>query len=221
MGVPVLVIGKSGAGKSCSLMNFDESEVGVLNVASKPLPFRKKLKVIDGANYNTIYKVLENPKLKTYVIDDSQYLMAFESFAKAKETGYGKFTDMALNFYNLIQHVIRKTPADVVVYFLHHAEVTDDGKIKAKTLGKMLDNQLTVEGLFSIVLLAEVEGTEHFFITNSDGSNTAKSPMDMFELRIPNDLKAVDQAIRDYYGFAGIKESPKNEETKKEKENKK
>jgi len=211
MGVPVLVIGKSGAGKSCSLMNFNEDEVGILNVASKPLPFRKKLKVVDGANYNTIYKALENPKLKSYVIDDSQYLMAFESFAKAKETGYGKFTDMALNFYNLIQHVIRKVPADVIVYFLHHAEVTDDGKIKAKTLGKMLDNQLTVEGLFSIVLLADVEGTEHFFITNSDGSNTAKSPMDMFEFRIPNDLKAVDSTIRSYYGF----EEDKN---KKEKE---
>lgn len=211
MGIPVLVIGKSGAGKSCSLMNFNEDEVGILNVASKPLPFRKKLKIVDGANYNTIYKALENPKLKSYVIDDSQYLMAFESFAKAKETGYGKFTDMALNFYNLIQYVIRKVPADVIVYFLHHAEVTDDGKIKAKTLGKMLDNQLTVEGLFSIVLLADVEGTEHFFITNSDGSNTAKSPIDMFEFRIPNDLKAVDSTIRSYYGF----EEDKN---KKEKE---
>jgi len=217
MGIPILVIGRSGAGKSCSLMNFDENEVGVFNVASKPLPFRKKLKVIDGANYNTIYKVLENPKLKTYVIDDSQYLMAFESFAKAKEIGYGKFTDMALNFYNLIQYVIRKTPADVIVYFLHHAETTDDGKIKAKTLGKMLDNQLTVEGLFSIVLLADVEGTDHFFITNSDGSNTAKSPMDMFEFHIPNDLKAVDRKVRDYYGF----KEDSNTEIKEEKENKK
>lgn len=217
MGIPVLVIGRSGAGKSCSLMNFNEDEVGVFNVASKPLPFRKQLKVINGANYATIQKVLQSHKLKTYVIDDSQYLMAFESFAKAKETGYGKFTDMALNFYNLIQFVIRSTPEDVIVYFLHHAEVTDDGKIKAKTLGKMLDNQLTVEGLFSIVLLAEVEGSEHFFITNTDGSNTAKSPLDMFETRIPNDLKFVDDAIRNYYGFTATTE----DKTKTEKENKK
>ena len=101
--------------------------------------------------------------------------MAFESFDHAKEMGYGKFTNMALNFRNLIDTVIRGTPEDCIVYFLHHTELGDNGKIKAKTLGKMLDNQLTVEGLFSIVLLCKVEGAEHFFITNSDGTNPAKS----------------------------------------------
>lgn len=199
MGIPVLVLGASGSGKSTSLRNFNEDEVGIFNVAGKPLPFKKKLPKVDNATYEKIYKVLQNPERKKYVIDDSQYLMAFESFDHAKETGYGKFTNMALNFRNLIDFIIRGTPNDVIVYMLHHTELSEDGKLKAKTLGKMLDNQLTVEGLFSIVLLCQVEGSEHFFITNSDGSNPAKSPMEMFEMKIDNDLKMVDTTIREYY----------------------
>ena len=203
MGIPILILGASGSGKSTSMRNFETNEIGIFNVASKPLPFRKKLPKVDNATYATIRKGLTEPKLKKYVIDDSQYLMAFESFDHAKETGYGKFTNMALNFRDLIDFVVRQTPPDVIVYFLHHTEVADDGRLKAKTLGKMLDNQLTVEGLFSIVLLCTVEGSEHYFITNSDGSNPAKSPMDMFELKIDNDLKMVDETIRAYYEMPG------------------
>jgi len=201
MGTPVLVLGESGSGKSTSLRNFNEGELGIFNVAGKPLPFRKKLPKADNATYSTIMKSLSDPKLKTYVIDDSQYLMAFESFDHAKETGYGKFTNMALNFRNLIDFVVRRTPEDVIVYFLHHTEVTESGRVKAKTLGKMLDNQLTVEGLFSIVLLCVAEGSEHYFLTNSDGSNPAKSPMEMFDQRIDNDLKLVDTTIREYWNL--------------------
>lgn len=206
MGIPVLVLGASGSGKSTSMRNFDPEKVGVFNVAGKPLPFRKKLPKVDNATYDKIQRTLQNPKLKTYVIDDSQYLMAFESFDHAKEIGYTKFTNMALNFRNLIDCVITKTPKDVIVYFLHHTELGEDGRIKAKTLGKMLDNQLTVEGLFSIVLLCQVEGSEHYFITNSDGSNPAKSPMEMFEMRIDNDLQFVDDKIREYYELKGESE---------------
>lgn len=199
MGIPILILGRSGSGKSTSMRNFSPDEVGIFNVASKPLPFKKKLPKVNNATYSTIYKGMSKPTLKKYVIDDSQYLMAFESFDHAKETGYGKFTNMALNFRNLINYVVTQLPDDVIVYFLHHTEVAEDGTLKAKTLGKMLDNQLTVEGLFSIVLLCQVEGTEHYFITNSDGSNPAKSPMEMFDMKIDNDLKMVDETIRKYY----------------------
>lgn len=198
MGIPVLILGESGSGKSTSMRNFDPDEVGIFNVASKPLPFRKKMKKVDGASYGIILTALKAPKLKTYVIDDSQYLLCFEMFAKAKETGYNKFTDMALNFYNLIQFIIRKTPPDVIVYFLHHTE-TDGDKVRAKTVGKMLNEKLTVEGLFSIVLLCQTDGVSHSFVTQSDGSSTAKSPMEMFPLTIDNDLKLVDSEIRKYY----------------------
>ena len=125
--------------------------------------------------------------------------MAFESFNRAKETGYGKFTDMAVNFRNLIDFVVRGTPADCIVYFLHHTEKSEDGRIKAKTIGKMLDSQLTVEGLFSIVLLCQTDGLRHYFITQSDGYTPAKSPMDMLDKEMDNDLKLVDTAIRDYW----------------------
>ena len=175
LGIPVLILGESGSGKSTAMRNFDPNEVGIFNVASKPLPFRKKLPKIDNASYPIIMKSLSAPKLKRYVIDDSQYLLCFELFAKAKETGYNKFTDMALHFYNLVQTVIRETPPDVIVYFLHHVE-TVDGRSKAKTIGKMLDEKLTVEGLFSIVLICQTDGIKHEFITQSDGTTTAKSP---------------------------------------------
>ncbi|MBY6932120.1 hypothetical protein [Clostridium botulinum] len=199
MGLPVLVLGESGSGKSTSMRNFEDGEVGIFNVASKPLPFRKKLPKLNGASYKQIISGLAKSKLKTYVIDDSQYLMAFQMFDKAKETGYGKFTDIALDFRNLIQFIITGVPDDVIVYFLHHVETTETGKIKAKTSGKMIDNQLTLEGLFSIVLLTTTDGTEHKFITQSDGYTTAKSPMDMFPLEMDNDLKLVDKTIREYY----------------------
>lgn len=205
MGVPVLILGASGSGKSASLRNFEPGEVGIFNVASKPLPFRKKLPVLNQADYARITAGLTKNTLRCYVIDDSQYLMAFSLFDKAKEAGYQKFTDCALNFYNLLRTIQDRTSPDTIVYLLHHTERGDDGHIKAKTSGKMLDSQLTVEGLFSIVLLAETNGKEHYFITQSNGLTTAKSPMEMFPLKIDNDLQAVDTAIREYYGFGGEK----------------
>lgn len=203
MGIPVLIIGESGSGKSTSLRNFKTNEVGIFNVASKPLPFKNQLPKVDHASYGMILGALSDGKrkLKTYVIDDSQFLLVFESFDRAKEAGYGKFTDFALNFYNLVRYIIEKTPDDCIVYFLHHTERTDDGRTKAKTIGKMLDNQLTVEGMFSIVLLCKTDGTRHYFETQSDGFTTAKSPMEMFDREIDNDLKAVDTRIREYWGL--------------------
>lgn len=201
MGIPVLILGESGSGKSTSLRNFEEGQIGIFNVASKPLPFRKKLPKVDGSSYRTILKGLSNPKLKSYAIDDSQFLLVFESFDRAKENGYGKFTDFALNFYNLVKFVVEQTPPDCIVYFLHHTEKTDDGRTKAKTIGKMLDNQLTVEGMFAIVLLCKTDGTRHYFETQSDGWTTAKSPIDMFEKEIDNDLAMVDKTIREYWGL--------------------
>ena len=199
MGIPVLILGETGSGKSTSLRNFEPGEIGIFNVASKPLPFRKQLKKADGADYKLIKETLAVSKLKSFAIDDSQFLMSFALFSKAKENGYGKFTDIALDFYNLLRFIIQKTPKDCIVYFLHHTETTDSGKVKAKTIGKMLDDKLTVEGLFSIALLASTDGTRYIFETQSDGFSTAKSPMEMFPREMENDLKAVDVAIRDYW----------------------
>lgn len=200
MGIPVLVLGESGSGKSASLRNFEPEDVSIFNVAAKPFPFKKKLPKKATSDYAVIMDGISKSQKKAFVIDDSQYLMCFESFSRAKETGFGKFTDFALHFYNLVQFVIRQTPPDVIVYFLHHVEAdSNTGKVKAKTMGKMLDSQLTLEGLFSIVLMCVTDGKKHSFITQSDGFTTAKSPMDMFPATIDNDLKSVDQTIREYY----------------------
>lgn len=205
MGIPVLILGESGSGKSASLRNFSPDEVGVFNVAGKPLPFRRRLPTVNNATYQKIYQGLSKPTRKAYVIDDSQYLMAFEFLDRSKETGYNKFTDMALHFSGLVRYCINALPDDCIVYFLHHTELAD-GRTKAKTVGKMLDEKITLEGLFSIVLLCEVSKEGHRFVTQSDGYTTAKSPMEMFPETIDNDLKLVDTTIREYYGFNETRE---------------
>ena len=210
MGIPVLILGESGSGKSASLRNFGKNEIGIINVASKPLPFKSEIKPYNiskiakekgVSRYALIKSAINKGTVKSFAIDDSQYLLAFDSFDKAKETGYGKFTDMAINFKDLIDFVINDLADDKIVYFLHHCETTEAGKIKAKTIGKMLDSQLTVEGLFAIVLYCMADGQTHKFITQSDGYSTAKSPMEMFDLEIDNDLKMVDETIRNYYNI--------------------
>lgn len=207
MGLPVLVMGESGSGKSASLRNFEPDEISIFNVAGKPLPFRKKLPKATTSNYSQIMGGLQKSQKKAFAIDDSQYLLCFEMFDHAKDTGYQKFTDMALNFYTLVKFVIEKLPEDKVVYFLHHTQSADDGKVKAKTIGKMLDEKLTLEGLFSIVLLCKTDGQRHYFETQSDGYTTAKSPMEMFDREIDNDLKMVDTTIREYYDMTESEEN--------------
>lgn len=210
MGIPVLILGASGSGKSRSMKNFAPGELSVINVAGKPLPFKAKLPTLNvrrtaaekGVNRYTLIKAaLSKSQSMSIAIDDTQYLLAFDSFDKANVKGYDKWTEFAVNFEELITFVIDQLPDDKIVYFLHHTEQTDTGLTKAKTIGKMLDNQLTVEGLFSVVLLCIATKDEHKFITQSGGVSTAKSPEDMLPEEMPNDLRAVDMAIRDYWNL--------------------
>ena len=204
MGIAVLVLGESGSGKSASMRNFKKEDVGILNVASKPLPFRNTngLVTVNKATYSMIKGAVTSPNRLSYVIDDAQYLMAFESFDKANIAGYTKFTEMAKNYEEMLRVIQEDTSPDTIVYVMQHIETDENGKIKAKTLGKMLDQQLTIEGLFSIVLLAKADERRHYFVTQSDGTNPCKSPMGMFDdIEIDNDLKMVDDTIREYYGL--------------------
>lgn len=199
MGIPVLILGESGSGKSASLRNFKEGEVGIINVSSKPLPFKTKLKPFNSDNYMQIESVIKKAKAKSIVIDDAQYLQANEYMRNAKVQGYQKFTDIALNFWTLVQMVIKDLPDDVIVYFLGHIETDANGKEKFKTIGKMTDNY-SVEGMCTIVLKTLVRDGKYLFTTQTNGMDTVKSPMGMFkETEIDNDLKAVDQTIRKYY----------------------
>lgn len=219
MGIAVLILGESGSGKSASLRNFKKEDVGIFNVASKPLPFRNTngLITVNKATYNMIKSAVVTPNRLSYVVDDAQYLMAFESFDKANIAGYTKFTEMAKNYEEMLRVIQEDTSPDTIVYVMQHIETDDNGKVKAKTLGKMLDQQLTVEGLFSIVLLAKADEKRHYFITQSDGTNPCKSPMEMFDdIEIDNDLKMVDDTIREYYGLKKTVTSTEKKKTKSE-----
>ncbi len=207
MGVSVLVLGASGSGKSTSLRNFEPDEVGVFDVAGKPLPFRKKLSVAHRPSYGVIMKALKANNKRAYVIDDANYLMAFQNFALASQKGYDKFTTMAVNFEQLLE-ASNATDEDTVTYYLMHPEFDNDGRMKPKSIGKMLDSQLCIEGMFPIVLVAQRMEDGYRFVTQTDGMTPAKAPMGMFDdVIIDNDLKAVDTAIRDYWGMKPLTDS--------------
>ena len=215
MGKVCLIMGDSGSGKSASMRNFEPDELGIFNASEKPLPFRKKLPMAMTSDMKKIADKLRDNTRNCYVLDDIGLAMTFYLFGKVNEKGYDKFTNVAKDFYDLVQTAIRETSDDTIVYFLMHTERSDDGsRIKAKTAGKMIDSQLTLESLFSIVLHCVTDGRKHVFITQSDGVTTAKSPMDMFPAEIDNDLKAVDTAIREYYGLAKLGTPVKKAEKK-------
>ena len=214
MSVKVLIVGESGAGHSASLRNFDEKEVGIINVSGKPLPFKKKLPMMVTSDMKTIAQVIKQNDLNCYVVDDAGLAMTFYLFGKVNETGYGKFTQVAKSFYDMIQ-AVDECSDDTIVYFMMHSDRSEDGsKVKAKTAGKMIDSQLTLESLFTIVLYVVTDGKRHYFVTQSDGVTTAKSPMEMFPLEMDNDLKAVDTAIREYYGLAKLGSPVKKKDRK-------
>ena len=160
-------------------------------------------------------KLKENT-LRAYCIDDAGYLLSFANFARAKENGYQKFTDMAVDFEQMLEMVLA-TDADTIVYVMMHIDYDVRGNAKPKLIGKMLDEKLCVEGLFPIVLMARRDDSGYRFVTQSDGTTCAKSPIGMFEEReIDNDLKAVDSVIREYYGMKPLTEKKTDEKTEKE-----
>ncbi len=203
-----MILGKSGSGKTTAIRNLDPKHTVICQVEKQRLPFRTKFPmVLQPATYTNISKLFaeiadgKRPDIKTVVIDDSQFLIVNEFFDRANEKGYDKFTSIAINFRNLIHYVNIAIPGDVTVYFLHHTQIDDFGNVKAKTIGKMLDEKLTVEGCFDIVLMTEHDQEGWHFRTHTGGSDPVKTPIDMFkDDLIPNDLAIVDKTIREYYG---------------------
>ena len=201
MAVLVMVYGHSGSGKSASLRNFDPEQVAVINVLGKPLPFRSNMKTYITNDYGKIDAAIHSTKRKSIIIDDATYLMTGEFMRNAKVAGYQKFTDMAANFNSLLMRA-KELPDDVVVYFFGHSERDGDGGEKFKTIGKLLDEKVCVEGYFTIVLKTVVQDGRYLFSTRNDGMDTVKTPLGMFsDALIENDLAAVDKAIREYYNI--------------------
>ena len=208
MGAVVLVLGKSGSGKSTSLRNFKPEEIGILNILGKPLPFKggAKFEQIRRPNYAMVNSVLDRNTKRAYAIDDSTYLMQNENFARAQESGYGKFTEMAQHFQQVIDHALG-TDENTIVYLLHHTDENADGSEKVKTVGRMIDEKYCIEGACPVVIDCRVIDGEHVFVTKNDGTNLAKAPMGALPDVMDNDLRAVDTALREYWGMAPIVET--------------
>ena len=201
MAIIVMVCGQSGTGKSTSLRNFKPEEVCIVNVSGKPLPFRNKHKTFNTDDYSAIDAAIRKAPAKSIVIDDATYLMTGEYMRTANVTGYQKFVTLALNFYSLVK-MAASMPDDKIIYFLGHVDTDVNGNEKFKTIGKMLDEKITLEGMFTIVLKTVVQDGKYFFSTQNNGQDTVKSPMGMFEAPlIENDLAFVDSKIREYYGI--------------------
>lgn len=202
MGIPVMILGESGTGKSASLRNYANDEVTVINVAGKPLPFKNKIPSETTDDYRKIkghLAALVKQGCKSIVIDDSQYLMANEFMRRATERGFDKFTEIAQNMWELV-NTVKTLPNDVIVFFLTHLERDANGNEKVKTIGKLLDEKITLEGMFTIVLKTNVTDGQYSFLTQNSGHDTVKSPIGLFpSYAIDNDLKYVDEKIRNYY----------------------
>ena len=196
-----MIYGQSGTGKSTSFRNFTNDEVAIINVSGKPMPFRSSLKTLSSNDYSTIAEWLPKINQPSIIIDDATYLMVDQFMSYAQVKGYEKYNIMAQNFNNLIE-LARQLPDEKVVYFVGHSDQMDDGREHFKTIGKMLDNYVTIEGKFVIVLKTVVKDGKYYFQTHNNGQDTVKSPLGMFETDlIDNDLKAVDDAIREYWNI--------------------
>lgn len=206
MGLPVLIIGKSGSGKSASLRNFHD--VGLINVLGKQLPFKNNIKSINTDKYSEIKAVLLKGKALSYCIDDAGYLMTNQFMKGHSSSGNGNaifsfYNNIGDEFWNLIYFIVKELPQEKIVYLTMHEDKNDFGDIKPKSIGKMLDDKVCIEGLFTIVLRAMKENKDYIFKTQSDGFDVAKSPIGLFDEIIDNDLKMVDDKIREYYNIKG------------------
>lgn len=219
-----MIVGPSGSGKSTSIESLNPKETFIINVKNKALPFKgwksnytSLSKENPQGNYigtddtQTILRTMQHvsdkmPDIKVLIVEDFQYMAANEFMRRAGETGFAKFNIIGKNIYD-VADIHNKLREDLtVVYINHDDETTDamgDRKIKAKTIGKVVDNVITLEGLFTVVLFTKVkkgkEGMEYYFITQTDGATTAKSPRGMFDtLEIPNDLNLVVSKMNEY-----------------------
>lgn len=205
MGELVYIYGQSGSGKSRSLKNFAEDELLFVNCIGKRLPFKGRFKYeCRSKNIETIINQLGKMPCKVAVLDDAGYLMT-DSFMRghsAPKSGSSTFelyNEIADKFYGLVSFVKNELPEDVIVYVIMHEDAKDSGKVGLRTIGRLLDEKVCLEGMSTIVLHCMIRDGKHIFTTQSDGYDIAKSPEDMFPEEIDNDLKMVDTTIREFW----------------------
>lgn len=203
MGILVYVLGRSGTGKSFSMRNFDKAKLGVVNVQGKILPFKGagSIETVNTDQSDEIVKAVKKlaTSHKSIVVDDYQYVMANEFMRRAAERGYDKFTEIARHAWD-IADCVKTLPADVIVYIMCHTDTDTEGTERLKTIGKLLDEKICLEGMSTIVLKTNVSDGQYTFLTQNNGKDTVKSPAGMFPTyAIDNDLNYVDEKIRNYY----------------------
>jgi len=199
MSTTTLILGPSGTGKSASLRNLNPSEVALIQAIKKPLPFKSDWKPYVTDQADRIIAAMRKTDRKIIVIDDYQYTMANEFMRRSDERGFDKFTEIGRHAWDILT-AATQLPDDVRVYILSHTQEDDTGRVRIKTIGKMLDEKIALEGMVTIVLRTVVNDGSYFFLTRNNGSDTTKAPMGMFaDDRIDNDLALVDAAIVEYY----------------------
>ena len=218
MSTGIMIIGPSGSGKSTSMRNCQNNDFNLIRVLNKPLPFKGKVNGWFSDDYQQIMKLLIASKADSIVIDDAGYLITNHFMRGHSSAGKGNgvfslYNDIGDYFWNLIQFIVTKVPENKIVYIIMHEEKDEAGEVKPKTIGKLLDEKVCIEGMFTIVLRCIEEGGKHLFVTQASQGAVSKSPIGMFEdLTIDNDLLLVDKKIREYYGLGKGEEN--NAETK-------
>lgn len=204
--VPVLLIGKSGSGKSASLRNFKKDEIAIANVLGKPLPFKSDLEAPKVDDYNIILKAIQNTNKKVIVIDDANYLITNEFMNKSSVKGFDKYNEMGNNFFNLING-IKNVEGGKTVYLIMHEDTDEEGNVKPKTIGKLLDDKVNIQGMFTICLRSMYDNGNYIFRLKTNGQDCVKTPIGLFdEEQMDNDLKLVDEKIREYYDLDKVEE---------------
>ena len=204
--VPVLLIGASGSGKSTSLRNFKGEEVAVVNVLGKPLPFKSDIKAGKCDDYNIILKAIKETPKKTIVIDDANYLITNEFMNKSSVKGFDKYNEMGNNFFNLING-IKNIDGGKTVYLIMHEDTDENGNVKPKTIGKLLDDKVNIQGMFTICIRSMYDNGNYIFRLKTNGQDCVKTPFGMFEEEsMDNDLKEFDKVVREYYELDKVEE---------------
>ena len=197
--VPVLLIGQSGSGKSTSLRNFKGDEVAVVNVLGKPLPFKSDIKAGKCDDYAKILNAIAHTDKKTIVIDDANYLITNEFMNKSSVKGFDKYNEMGNNFFNLING-IKNIEGGKTVYLIMHEDTDENGNVKPKTIGKLLDDKVNIQGMFTICIRSMFDNGNYIFRLKTNGQDCVKTPFGMFETdTMENDLKEFDKVVREYY----------------------
>lgn len=219
MAEKILIMGESGTGKSTSMRNLDPAITAIVNPVGKPLPFKGKFEklnsVTDSGEIIEYMKKQVKAGKKVIVVDDFQYILSIPYMNRIKEAGWDKWNDFGANYFEIVD-VCKELPDDVMVYYMTHTETLDNGITTIKLIGKLLREKITIEGLFTIVLRTSVIDGKYYFLTQNSGKDTVKSPMGMFPAyAIDNDLRYVDEKIRNYYEIGEFKSDEEMEQADK------